>query len=342
METKKIAFMGSDPIALPLLDFLHSTSGSNYQLSGIISQPDRPSGRGQKVSPNAISSWALEKKLKLFRPEKPSEEELLWLKNEPIDLVLVWAYGHIIKKDFLNTPPLGMINFHGSLLPAYRGAFPVETAIACGETVTGITLMQMIPKMDAGDILDQERVDITPSDTGASLRLKLAQAGIPLIARNLPTILKGQCQFHPQDESKVTYTRKINKEDGWLNFNACAKDLANRVRAFTPWPGAFFKIGETTIKIGSCEPADIPSGHLSLSPGNFILEKEKLLISTGQGGALQINSLQRPGGKMLKVKEFLQGFPIDASMKIKNGPMLPLTSKEPFPWKSSSESAAKQ
>jgi len=331
--------MGSDPIALPVLNFLHSSSGKDYQLCGIISQPDRPSGRGQKVSPNEISSWALEKNLKLFRPEKPSEEELSWLRNEHIDLVLVWAYGHIIKKDFLNTPPLGMLNFHGSLLPAYRGASPVETAIACGETVTGITLMQMIAKMDAGDMLDKEAVDISLSDTSSSLRLKLAEAGVPLIERNLPNILEGKCQFQPQDEAKVTYTRKINKEDGWLNFNAPAKELANRVRAFNPWPGAFFKIEGTVIKIGSCKMVeeksdfDLFSSNSAQSPGTLVLNKDKLLIATGQG-ILDIISLQRPGGKMLNVRDFLRGFPLRESMKIENGPMPPLTSQEPFPWKS--------
>lgn len=328
---KKIAFMGSDPIAIPLLNYLYSDTNNNYQLIGIISQPDRPSGRGHKVSPNPISSWALENNLPLFRPEKLSEMELAWLKDNSIDLVLVMAYGHIIKKNFLEAPSLGMLNFHGSLLPAYRGASPIESAIASGDKITGISLMQMVIKMDAGDILDQERIQINQNDTSASLRLKFADACVPLIARNMAIILEGKCCFTPQDESKVTYTRKINKEDGWLNFHASAKELDCRVRALTPWPGGFFKIGETMIKIGSCVPLE---EDLKAIPGTIVGTNEKgLLIGTGQG-TLCLTTLQRPGAKMLPIHDFLRGFPLTTGMKIESGPMLPLVSSTPFPWKS--------
>lgn len=328
---KKIAFMGSDPIALPLLNYLYSHSESDYQLVGIISQPDRPSGRGHKISSNPISTWALERNLPLFRPEKPSETELTWLKDTAIDLVLVMAYGHIIKKNFLDIPPLGMLNFHASLLPAYRGASPIESAIASGEHKTGISLMQMVAKMDAGDVLDQETVLISGFDTSASVRLKLADACIPLIARNINVILEGKSVFTPQDESKVTYTRKINKEDGWLNFNVPAKELDCRVRALSPWPGGFFKVGETVIKIGSCEPLEINQKAL---PGTVIgLDQKGLLVATGGEGGLRLTALQRPGGKMLPIHDFLRGFPLNKSTKIESGPMLPLVSNVPFPCK---------
>lgn len=324
---KKIAFMGSDPIAIPLLEYLYSNAKGDYQLVGIISQPDRPSGRGHKISPNPISAWALEKKILLFRPEKPSEIELTWVKDTAINLVLVMAYGHIIKKNFLNTPSLGMLNFHGSLLPAYRGASPVESAIASGDKITGISLMQMVAKMDAGDLLDQEAVSISKDETSASLRLKLADACVPLIGRNIATILEGKGLFTPQDESKMTYTRKINKEDGWLNFNASAKELDCRVRALSPWPGGFFKIGETIIKIGCCEPLD---EDLKVTAGAIIGSDEKgLLIGTAQG-VLRLTALQRPGGKMLPIHDFLRGFPLTPNMQIESGPMLPLVSHFPF------------
>lgn len=327
---KKIAFMGADPIALPLLDFLYSSQGGDYQLVGIISQPDRPSGRGQKVAPNPISIWALEKAIHLLRPEKPSEIELDWLKKETIDLVLLWAYGHIIKKNFLETPPLGILNLHCSLLPAYRGASPVEAALASGDKQTGISLMQIIPKMDAGGVMDEEIVPIQDSDTSATLRSKLAQAGVSLIARNLPIILKGEHSFTPQDESKVTYTRKINKEDGWLNFNAPAKELECRVRALTPWPAGFFKIADAAIKIGSCEALDI---NQSSPPGTILGgDDHGLLVSTGQG-VLRLTSLQRPGGRMLPIQDFLRGFPIEKGTILQSGPMECLVNAIPFPWK---------
>lgn len=321
--------MGSDPIALPLLNFLHSQSNLDCQLVGIISQPDRPSGRGQKITPNPISAWALEKGLTLFRPEKPSENELIWLKETPVDLVLVMAYGHIIKQNFLDTPPLGMLNFHGSLLPQYRGASPVEAAIASGDKETGISLMQMVAKMDAGGVMDQEKVQITDEDTSESLRLKLGECCVPLIERNLPIILQGKHTFMPQDESKVTYTRKISKEDGWLNFNSPAKTLEYRVRALTPWPGGSFKIGDTVIKIGACSSMDVDQ---KFCPGTVVgIDVKGLLVSTGKG-TLCLQSLQRPGGRMLSIQEFLRGFPLESGIVLESGPMNPLVSTS-FPWK---------
>lgn len=327
--------MGSDPIALPLLNFLYSQSGPDYKVVGIISQPDRPSGRGYKVTANPISEWALEKGLPLFRPEKPSEIELAWLKEAAIDLVLVMAYGHIIKQNFLDTPPLGMLNFHGSVLPKYRGASPVEAAIASGDTETGISLMDMVAKMDAGGVMDQEKVQITDEDTSESLRLKLGACCVPLIERNLPIILKEKHTFIAQDESKVTYTRKISKEDGWLNFNNPANTLDCRVRALTPWPGGFFKIGDIFIKIGSCGVIDMNQNEKS-SPGTFLGVDENgdkgLLVSTVQG-TFCLKALQRPGGRMLPAQEFLRGFPIEKGTVLESGPMNPLVSNTPFPWK---------
>ncbi len=325
--------MGSDPIALPLLNFLHSRGGNDYKLVGVISQPDRPSGRGHKITANPISVWAFEKGLSLFRPEKPSEMELEWLRKESIDLVLVMAYGHIIRQNFLDTPPLGMINFHGSLLPKYRGASPVEAAVASGDEETGISLMDMVAKMDAGGVMDQEKVKISDTDTSESLRIKLGECCVPLIERNLPIILKGKHTFIPQDESKVTYTRKIVKEDGWLNFNYPAKTLECRVRALTPWPGGSFKIGDVVIKIGFCSALDIDQIDQEFYPGTVIGADDKgLLVSTGDG-VLCLEALQRPGGRMLPIKEFLRGFPIENGTVLESGPMNSLVSSTPFPWK---------
>lgn len=325
--------MGSDPIALPLLNYLYSQKGAEYQLIGVISQPDRPSGRGHKISPNPISAWALERDIALFRPEKPSEVELTWLKEASIDLVLVMAYGHIIKQNFLDAPPLGMLNFHGSLLPQYRGASPVEAAIASGDAVTGISLMQMVAKMDAGGVMDQEKVKITNEDTSESLRLKLADCCVPLITRNLPIILKRTHTFVSQDESKVTYTRKISKEDGWLNFNNPAKVLNCRIRALTPWPGGYFKTKDTIIKIGQCVALD--EDH-ELDAGTVIGSSQKgekgLLVATSKG-TLCLKTLQRPGGKMLPIDEFLRGFSIERGTLLESGPMNPLVSNTPFPWR---------
>lgn len=324
---KKIAFMGADPIVIPLLDSLYENSGKEYELVGIISQPDRPVGRGKKMTPNAVSSWALEKGVELFRPEKPSEVELQWLRESAIDLVLVWAYGHIIKQEFLDVPSLGFLNCHASLLPKLRGAACPEAAIASGEAVTGMTLMKMVKKMDAGDIIDTEEVKIDATETSATLREKLAKAGVPLIERNLADILSGTAKFRAQDTTQVTYTRKKVKEDGWLNFGASAEELERRVRALTPWPGGFFKIGDTSIKIGGCEVVEGEG-----VPGTVIGVDGGLLVATGEG-VLRLTQLQRPGGKMMSTKDFLRGYPLEVGTVLESGPMKPLVSQEPFPWK---------
>lgn len=325
---KKIAFMGSDVIVLPLLDYLYENSGKEYQLVGIISQPDRPSGRGKKMLPNPVSAWAMEHGIRLFRPEKPSEEELEWLRQEGIDLVLVWAYGHIIKQEFLDTPPLGMLNCHASLLPKFRGAACPEAAIASGERVTGLTLMKMVKKMDAGDVLDKEVVEISSTETSASLREKLSYAGVPLISRNLPAILSGKAKFTPQDETEVSFTRKLSKEDAWLNFKASAIELERRVRAQTPWPGACFKFNETVIKIGACEALE-GEGEV---PGTVIgADALGLYVATGEG-VLLLKSLQRPGRPMVPAADFLRGFPIEKGTVLESGVMPSLVSNTPSPF----------
>lgn len=320
---KKVAFMGADPIAIPLLNHLLAEQSSICQLSGIISQPDRPSGRGKKVTPNTISTWALEHNIPLLRPEKPSETERQWLIDEKIDLVLVMAYGHIIKKALLDTPPLGMVNFHASLLPAYRGASPIETALASGETLTGVTLMKMVLKMDAGAIINKENVPITSNDTSATLRNKIAQACVPLLQNTLLALLQGNADAHPQDESLVSYTRKIHKSDSWLNFNNPAKILETRIRAFTPQPGTFFKINDTAIKIGS---ASVLEDTLSAIHGTVITQNAHGLTVATSENHLVFTSLQRPGGKMLPTLDFLHGFPIPNNIQLQSGPMPPLLS----------------
>lgn len=324
---KKIAFMGSDPIAIPLLLYLRQTSGASHQLMGIISQPDRPSGRGKKSSPNAISAWAQEQEIPLFRPEKPSENELSWLQGEGIDLILVMAYGHILKKAFLEAPPLGCLNFHASLLPKFRGASPIETAIACGEPVTGISLMEMVSKMDAGGVLDQELVGIEKTDTSESLREKMAEACVSLLARNLKKILMGDIHFEPQDEAQVTYCRKISKRDGWIDFSASAEEIINRLRAFERWPGGYFLKGEDAIKIGECE-AKPKVGNFK--PGTIVAAGgEGVVVATGES-SLCIQSLQRPGGKLLPAGDFLRGYELEIGEILQGGQYEPLVSHEMF------------
>lgn len=326
---KKIVFMGSDPIAIPLLNYLRNEKKENVTLIGVFSQPDRPTGRGHKLQPNLISEWALAEDIQLLRPEQLTPVEYDWLKSNAVDLVLVMAYGHIIRSDFLNLPPLGMFNFHASLLPKYRGASPIETAIACGETKTGITLMKMVTKMDAGPIVDQEVVDILPNDMRQAVRQKMSEACVPLLKRNLGSILEGNPPLIEQDPFQVSYTRKLNKEDGWIDFQLPAKEIVNRYRAFELWPGTFFGYQGTILKVN-----EVSWSHTlrSTTPIGQVVEINAQMMKVQMGeGVLQIGQLQKPGGRMLRVADFIQGFPLKTGIILEGHVGQALTNNMSFP-----------
>lgn len=304
---KRIAFMGSDEIALPVLEYLWKNHSLKFDFEGIISQPDKPSGRGKQIRPNPVAQWASDYGLYLLQPVKPGKEEIHWLKEEAqIDLVLVMAYGHIIKEDMRNLPPLGMVNFHTSLLPKYRGASPINAALLNGDTQTGVSLMQMVKKMDAGGILDQAIVNIEQQDTFIELKSRLAHACVPLLDKNLDKLLENEAQFRPQEEAQATYCRKIKKEDGWLNFHAGAFELVNQFRALTPWPGVYFEHKNTLIKVKECHAV-----HGTGEPGKVLkADKKGVLVGTGQG-LFNMTRLQKPGSKALTTEAFLNGFKIE-------------------------------
>ena len=306
----KTLFMGSDPIALPLLETLRSHP--DIDLCAVLTQPDRPSGRGKKLRPNAIKAWATEHNIETRDPEKPSESEIGWLQQNGIQLSLVMAYGHILRKALLDTPPLGSWNFHASLLPKHRGASPIESAILAGDPETGVSFMQIVPKMDAGPVLDVETIRISPEDTSPTLREKLAHACNPLILRTIPILLKGSPAPTPQDESAVTYCTKITKAQGQLDFQLPAAQLERKTRAYFPWPGAYFDYGETRIKAAQAEVVPTEGG----TPGKVLAaDNAGLTISTSKD-AIRFLQLQRPGGKMMPAEDFFRGFEIPVGSEI--------------------------
>lgn len=323
-----LVFFGSDPIALPLLNWLRETPPAGVRLIGVVSQPDRPKGRGKKLAPNDISAWALEHGVELLRPEKPGPELEEYLRERQVDLVLVMAYGHILRKSLLAVPPLGFVNLHASLLPTYRGASPIETAVACGEAETGVSLMRIVPKMDAGAVCDVERVAVEPNDTGGSMRGKLAEACVPLLERGLPKLFDGTAEFTEQDPDEVTYCRKLEKTDGALDFTAPAEVLAARINGLFPWPGCYADYNGVRIKL---KDACAETGHGA--PGEILAAHvDGVIVACGQG-AIRIHELQRPGGKMLIAGDFLRGFELESGTFIEGGELTNLVSKSPFPRK---------
>jgi methionyl-tRNA formyltransferase len=327
----KLAFLGSDGIALPLLEWLAGEGRALAEVVAVFTQPDRAVGRGQKITANAIKTWALARGLPVHQPEKLTEDVRGQLAALGVDLALVMAYGHILRDDFIATPRLGTLNLHASILPQYRGASPIQTAIANGERETGVTLMRIVRRLDAGPVADVERVPITPLDTAVEIEAKLSAACVPLLARTLPALRAGTLEFIEQNDADATFCRRLEKDDGALDFNAPAATVAARINGLFPWPACAVEIAGVPVKFGQAEPGKC---HLiddtSLPAGTVIgADDEGCLIATG-AGVLRVRRLQRPGGRMLAATEFLRGFPLEAGTLLPSRSMAPLVAAAPF------------
>lgn len=322
-------FMGSDAIALPMLNWLAGEGGVRF--SAVFTQPDRAVGRGQKVQSNAIKQWAESRSITVHQPERVGTTEHQQVGALQPDLILVMAYGHILKQELIDIPRLGTLNLHTSILPKYRGASPIQTAVASGETETGVTLMRIVRQLDAGPVADVERVSIEALDTAAEVETKLSQACVPLVQRALPEIARGTQVFSPQVEGDATFCRRLDKADSALDFNVPAAALAARINGLNPWPGAAVEIAGQTIKIGL---ADVGGDANASVPVGTVLGKDDsgLLVATATG-VLRLRKLQRPGGRMLAAGEFVRGFPVNEGTLLASRPMPPLVARAPFPYR---------
>ena len=329
----RLVFLGSDSIALPLLEWLVADGAAVAGVVGVFTQPDRPVGRGQKVQPNAIKRWAGRNAIPVFQPEKLTAEVRWQLGELGADVGLVMAYGHILRDDFIATPRLGTLNLHTSILPKYRGASPVQTAIASGERETGVTLMRIVRQLDAGPVADVERVAIEILDTAMEVEAKLAAASVPLLRRALPRLADGSLSFVSQDHAAATYCRKLQKDDGVLDFSAPADVLAARVNGLFPWPACTVELAQQPVKIGLADTVEDHAIQLRTdlaypaAAGSVVgADRDGLLVTTGRG-VLRLRKLQRTGGRMLPAAEFLRGLPIAAGATIPSRPMPALISR---------------
>jgi methionyl-tRNA formyltransferase len=305
----RTAFMGTPEFALPALAALARLTS----LQAVVAQPDKPSGRGREIGSPPTVVWARANRLPVLQPARAKDEAFLAdLIGLDLDLIVVAAYGKILPRAVLEAPRLGCVNVHASLLPMYRGAAPIQWAIARGAAETGITLMQMDEGLDTGPMLAQARLPVGPEETGGELSTRLAILGGELLAASLPAILQRALAAVPQDSRFATQAPKLTREDAVLDLTRPARELHDRVRAFQPWPGAIvglrgkggLKVLESRIVAGSGLPGTV------LAAG-----KEGITLATGEG-ALCLLAVQPEGKRRMSAGEFLAGHPLRAGERL--------------------------
>lgn len=296
----KVIFMGSPEFALPCLSGL--AAARNYQVVGVLTQPDRASGRGRELNSPPVKKLALELNLPIIQPEKLREPEAMQqLQAWKPDLIVVAAFGQILQKDILDLPRYGCINVHASLLPRWRGAAPINAAILAGDEETGVTIMQMDLGLDTGPMLAKRSIRLTRDDTAGSVFEALSTLGADLLLDTLPDYLSGKLTPQPQPEEGVTYAPMMKKEDGKLDFNSDVNELERRVRAFNPWPGAFMDFDGVTLKI---HRTHVEAGIASV--GKRLIVQNQPAVGA-RGGLLILDEVQPAGKKSMSGKSFLAG-----------------------------------
>jgi methionyl-tRNA formyltransferase len=306
-QRPKIVFMGTPDFAVPPLESLLETG---FPVVGVVTQPDRPKGRGKKVGFSPVKGVALDRGVRVFQPQKSSDPEFLQgVRERAPDLLIVVAYGQILRKELLEIPRFGALNIHASLLPKYRGAAPIQWAIYNREEKTGLTAMWMEEGLDSGPIILQEEVPISPEMTAGQLHDKLSRLSGPFLVRVLEALAEGRAPSREQDHDRATYAPKIGRHMSVVDWEVDAQSISSLIRALDPWPGASTTFEGQEIKLFSSRvlPEMEPSlGH----PGKVTgMEGDSLRVETGRG-ILLVRELQLPGKKRLPASDFLRGFRI--------------------------------
>lgn len=300
----KTIFMGTPSFAAISLERLHRQAASPV---AVVSQPAKPQGRGQKVTPTAVAQYASDQGIPLLvtsNCNEPSFVESL-RKLEP-DLILIVAFGQILKDEILKLPKLFCLNVHASLLPEYRGAAPIQRAILDGKKVTGITVQKIVPKLDAGDILLQRQLDISPTETSGELSDRLALLGAECLVESVQRVLSGNFHFTPQDESKVTYARKIDRQCAVIDWSKPCQMIFNQIRGLQPWPVAETRLEGKRLMIYRAEMGAQPE---TAKPGDVMTDgKTYLRVLCGDGVPLTLTEIQAENKKRLGIKQFLAAY----------------------------------
>lgn len=298
MTAAKLLFAGTPDFALESLRALHAR---DFVPLAVLTQPDRPAGRGRKMKISPVKQFACEHDIPVWQPETLMDADFVAkLTATGADLMIVAAYGLLLPQAVLDIPRLGCVNIHASLLPRWRGAAPVQAAILEGDPLTGVSLMQMEAGLDTGPVLASASTEIGAGETAGELTDRLAALGGALLAENIDAILNGALEPVPQDDSRATYAGKVRKENVAIDWGASAESIARAIRAYNPVPGARFEIDGETVKCWKAEPLDQVAGP----PGTIVAAgKDGVIVSCGEG-ALRLIEVQRPGKRHITAAEF--------------------------------------
>ena len=300
----RTVFMGTPELAVPTLEALLQ---KGHEVASVITQPDRPAGRGRKLRSSPVKSKALALGLPVEQPACIKAAEVLErLRQLESEVIVVVGYGQILPRSILDLPRLGCVNVHASLLPKYRGAAPINWAIANGETVTGITTMRIEKRLDAGDMLLKRQVEIGPLESAPELAGRLARVGADLLVETLAGLERGTLVGEKQDETEATYAPMLKREDGWIDWNLTAGEIFSRIRGFAPWPGSYTSFRGKRLHVRKAHQ----KLGASAAPGAISMVDGSLEVGCGGGTALVLEELQLEGKKQMPAAEFARGYRI--------------------------------
>ena len=310
----RVVFIGTGEIGVPTLQAL--LRSDEHQLAAIVTQPDKPVGRDQRIEPPTIKKALAGRKIPILQPalikDRQSIEEISALSPE---VIVVMAYGQILPRGILETPRVACLNLHASLLPRHRGAAPIQAAIASGDSETGITVMYMDEGLDTGDILLQRKIDILPTDTGGSLHDRLAQIAPEALLESLQLLAKAIAPRVPQNNALATYAPKLNRDDGKIDWAERAEVIERKVRAFNPWPGAFTAIAAKSGKPRNLKIFSASIVDLTGEPGEILATEERSLVIAAGDRGLSLEEVQPEGRRRMTSAEFLRGFDVASAYR---------------------------
>ncbi|HWQ00116.1 MAG TPA: methionyl-tRNA formyltransferase [Vicinamibacterales bacterium] len=309
----RVVFFGTPAFARPALERLLASA---HRVAGVVTQPDRPAGRGRRVRPGPVKTVALEHGLPVLQPERLRDPAFLdAVRRLHPDVGVVAAYGRILPRELLELPRLGLINIHASLLPKYRGAAPVQRAVMAGEPETGVSIMRVVEALDAGPVLRTARRPIGPEETAEEIEADLAERGAALLVECLDDLAAGRAIETPQDHTQATYAPRLQKAEGLIDWSLPALVLHNRVRGLHPWPHAFTFLDGRRLLVRRTRPTDDPGA--GAAPGTVVRAAgDDLVVAAGSGTALQLLEVQPEGRRPMTAREFLAGHPVQVGRRL--------------------------